>query len=69
MVEKDSGRSRGFGFVSYDNRDAAALAIKELNGFAVSPVAFTIIGLLSIHVCFFFLTFCRYLLCRLAISV
>lgn len=36
MVEKDSGRSRGFGFVSYDNLDAAALAIKELNGFAVS---------------------------------
>jgi len=35
MVEKDSGRSRGFGFVSYDNSDAAALAIKELNGFAV----------------------------------
>lgn len=35
MVEKDSGRSRGFGFVSYDNPDAAALAIKELNGFAI----------------------------------
>lgn len=35
MVEKDSGRSRGFGFVSYDNSDAAALAIKELNGFAI----------------------------------
>ena len=35
MVEKDTGRSRGFGFVSYDNPDAAALAIKELSGFAV----------------------------------
>lgn len=35
MVEKDTGRSRGFGFVSYDNPDAAALAIKELNGFAI----------------------------------
>lgn len=35
MVEKDSGRSRGFGFVSYDSPDAAALAIKELNGYAV----------------------------------
>jgi RNA recognition motif-containing protein len=36
MVEKDTGRSRGFGFVSYDSPDSAALAIKELNGFAVS---------------------------------
>jgi RNA recognition motif-containing protein len=35
MVEKDTGRSRGFGFVSYDAPDAAALAIKELNGFVV----------------------------------
>eukprot|EP00339_Tiarina_fusa_P021937 CAMPEP_0117040102 /NCGR_PEP_ID=MMETSP0472-20121206/28091_1 /TAXON_ID=693140 ORGANISM="Tiarina fusus, Strain LIS" /NCGR_SAMPLE_ID=MMETSP0472 /ASSEMBLY_ACC=CAM_ASM_000603 /LENGTH=630 /DNA_ID=CAMNT_0004750753 /DNA_START=278 /DNA_END=2171 /DNA_ORIENTATION=+ len=35
MVEKDTGRSRGFGFVSYDSPDAAALAIKELNGFPI----------------------------------
>jgi hypothetical protein len=42
MVEKDSGRSRGFGFVSYDSPDAAALAIKELNGFAVSPIKMSI---------------------------
>lgn len=35
MVEKDSGRSRGFGFVSYDSSDAAAMAIKELNGFVI----------------------------------
>jgi CUG-BP- and ETR3-like factor len=35
MVERDTGRSRGFGFVSYDNPDSAAMAIKELNGFAV----------------------------------
>mmetsp|Transcript_5525 Transcript_5525/g.8735 ORF Transcript_5525/g.8735 Transcript_5525/m.8735 type:complete len:614 (-) Transcript_5525:52-1893(-) len=35
MVEKDTGRSRGFGFVSYDSPESAALAIKELNGFAI----------------------------------
>jgi len=35
MVEKDTGRSRGFGFVSYDNPESAAMAIKELNGFAI----------------------------------
>lgn len=35
MVEKDTGRSRGFGFVSYDSPDSAAHAIKELNGFAI----------------------------------
>jgi CUG-BP- and ETR3-like factor len=35
MVERETGRSRGFGFVSYDNPESAAMAIKELNGFAV----------------------------------
>lgn len=35
MVEKGTGRSRGFGFVSYDTPESAALAIKGLNGFAV----------------------------------
>ena len=35
MVEKDTGRSRGFGFVSYDQPESAALAIKALNGFPV----------------------------------
>lgn len=35
MVERDTGRSRGFGFVSYDSPESAALAIKELNGFAI----------------------------------
>ena len=35
MVEKETGRSRGFGFVSYDNPASADAAIKGMNGFQV----------------------------------
>lgn len=35
MVEKETGRSRGFGFVSYDNAASADAAIKGMNGFQV----------------------------------
>lgn len=35
MVEKDTGRSRGFGFVSYDTPESAATAIKQLNGYVI----------------------------------
>lgn len=38
MIEKETGRSRGFGFVSYDSPESAALAIKELNGFTVRGI-------------------------------
>jgi len=34
-VEKYTGRSRGFGFVSYDSWDSAELAIREVNGLAI----------------------------------
>eukprot|EP00753_Platysulcus_tardus_P020673 PLAT8328.2.p2 GENE.PLAT8328.2~~PLAT8328.2.p2 ORF type:complete len:320 (+),score=74.87 PLAT8328.2:64-1023(+) len=33
MVERESGRSRGFGFVSYDDPVSAAAAIAAMNGF------------------------------------
>mmetsp|Transcript_27660 Transcript_27660/g.80861 ORF Transcript_27660/g.80861 Transcript_27660/m.80861 type:complete len:577 (-) Transcript_27660:73-1803(-) len=35
MVEHETGRSRGFGFVSYDNRDSADAAIQQMNGFQI----------------------------------
>lgn len=35
MVEKETGRSRGFGFVSYDNNSSAEAAIKEMDGFQI----------------------------------
>jgi len=37
MVEKDTGRSRGFGFVSYQTPEAAGIAILKLNGYQVRP--------------------------------
>jgi RNA recognition motif-containing protein len=35
MVEKHNSRSKGYGFVSYDNRESAAAAISLLNGHSV----------------------------------
>jgi len=33
FVDKISGRSRGFGFVSYDMRQGAQIAIEQMNGY------------------------------------
>jgi hypothetical protein len=35
MVDTSTGRSRGFGFVSFDNSASAALAIEKMNGFEI----------------------------------
>ncbi|CAG9311537.1 unnamed protein product [Blepharisma stoltei] len=35
MTEKDSGRSRGFGFLTYDNPTSATNAVRALNGYQV----------------------------------
>jgi RNA recognition motif-containing protein len=32
VTDRDTGRSRGFGFITMDNDDEAAKAIDELNG-------------------------------------
>ena len=32
MTDKSSGRSKGYGFVSYDNSRAAEEAIRKVNG-------------------------------------
>ena len=38
MVNKLTGLSRGFGFISYDTAAAASLAIEEMNGVRVSII-------------------------------
>ena len=35
MVENETGRSRGFGFVSFDNRRSADVAINAMNGYQI----------------------------------
>ncbi len=35
MTDRDTGRSRGFGFVSYDNPQSAQTALRSMNGFSV----------------------------------
>jgi len=35
MTDKKTGKSRGFGFISYDNPQSANLAIQRMNGFAI----------------------------------
>lgn len=52
MVEAETGRSRGFGFVSYDSTTSAAEAIRNLNGLPVSTYIAIICsssGLTSAH--------------------
>eukprot|EP00330_Aristerostoma_sp_ATCC50986_P008378 CAMPEP_0114596884 /NCGR_PEP_ID=MMETSP0125-20121206/19080_1 /TAXON_ID=485358 ORGANISM="Aristerostoma sp., Strain ATCC 50986" /NCGR_SAMPLE_ID=MMETSP0125 /ASSEMBLY_ACC=CAM_ASM_000245 /LENGTH=56 /DNA_ID=CAMNT_0001800713 /DNA_START=64 /DNA_END=234 /DNA_ORIENTATION=- len=33
MIDKATGRSKGFGFVSYDNAQSAQAAIASMNGY------------------------------------
>lgn len=35
MTDRETGRSRGFGFVSFDNPQSALAAVKGMNGFSV----------------------------------
>ena len=49
MTEYDTGRGRGFGFVSYDSVESAASAINNLNGFEVSPIRALLLLLILLH--------------------
>lgn len=35
MTDKNTGRSKGYGFISYDNPSSCAEAINKMNGFQV----------------------------------
>lgn len=35
MTDRQTGRSRGFGFISYDNHQSALTAIEKMNGYSV----------------------------------
>ena len=43
IIEKESGRSKGFGFVEMPNDDEANTAIKELNG----SISFVIVSVVN----------------------
>lgn len=42
VTDRDSGRSKGFGFVEYESKDAGQKAIEELNGRELKGRAITV---------------------------
>ena len=52
VYDRDSGRSRGFGFVTFESADEVSNAIKFLNG-AVSPLSLSL-SLSTNYIIFFY---------------
>lgn len=42
MTDKATGKSKGYGFISYDNPDSANRAINHMNGFSVESIYYFI---------------------------
>jgi hypothetical protein len=49
-MDRDSGRSKGFGFVTYASNEAAASAITAMDGKVILQICH------DIHVCYFVYT-------------
>ena len=44
MTDKNTGKSKGYGFISYDNIESANKAIAHMNGFSVESIYYMIMG-------------------------
>jgi len=42
MTDKNTGKSKGYGFISYDNIESASKAISHMNGFSVESIDYNI---------------------------
>lgn len=42
MIDKDSKKSKGYGFISYDNPNSAQQAMNHMNGFQANFCKFTL---------------------------
>jgi len=43
MTDKNTGKSKGYGFISYDNIESASKAIAHMNGFSVESTYYDVL--------------------------
>ena len=43
MTDKATGKSKGYGFISYDNPESANKAINHMNGFSVESIFYILL--------------------------